>query len=242
MARFYHPSVHHLRSRLTHYAGNAPCYKRRNMSFKVPSSILTTVRRRARKCQYRRRQNAATYDATKPTIMRLPNEILSMVFELLDVPSRVCLGLTSKVFAQMTSTIDTACNDQPSIVKFHKKCKFLPCTYTHHITDRRIMLLQLKSWMPYGHRLCWKCLKYSKVARSQWHCTTQVKFTGHDGLNVHAIQQAGTDKLYAHAKCIVSGHVLAKWCRTTPGASGGFTRLRGSDSPPADGYIYDAGH
>jgi hypothetical protein len=171
MARFYHPSVHHLRSRLTHYAGNAPCYKRRNMSFKVPSSvsrhsmlppgvhktdifqILTTVRRRARKCQYRRRQNAADYDATKPTIMRLPNEILSMVFELLDVPSRVCLGLTSKVFAQMTSSIDTACNDQPSIVRFHKKCSVLPCTYTRHISDRRIMLLQLKSWMPYGHRL-----------------------------------------------------------------------------------------
>lgn len=241
MARFYHPSVHHLRSRLVHYTAKAPCYKRRNMSFKVPSSILTTARRRARKCQYRRK-NAAAYDAAKPTIMQLPNEVLFMVFELLDVPSRVCLGLTSKVFAQMTRCVDTACNDQPSVVKFHQKCTVLPCTYTHHISDRRIMLLQLKSWMPYGYRLCWVCLKYTKVGCSEWHCTTQVKFNGHDGLNVHAIQQAGMDKLYAHWKCIRSGHALAKWSRITPGASGGFTRLRGSDSPPTDGYVYDAGH
>ena len=55
-----------------------------------------------------------------------------MVFSELDVPSRICLGLTSKFFAGMSSMVSTELNDLPYLLSHarpNKMCAIETKTY-----------------------------------------------------------------------------------------------------------------
>ena len=165
-----------------------------------------------------------------------------MVFSELDVPSRICLGLTSKFFAGMSSMVSTELNDLPSIVKYHHRCPKPPCPYVNHISDRRILMLELKRWMPRGYRLCWICCKYSKIDKtSKWHSTTRMDLGSPNRINLPALVDLHLRRVFCHHKCLDSGRALSKWVWAQPGASGGFTRFTGSCNPPPLGHVYDAG-
>lgn len=170
--------------------------------------------------------------------MHLPNEIILQVFKQLDVPSRICLGLTSKFFAAMSRMVDTTLTDQQIVVKFHANCPNPPCVYTTHISDRRLLLLSLKSYMPRGYRLCWKCALYTKITKSQWYSTTWVRFDSQDALDLETFRKIRSNQIWAHANCVSSGRHLAVWSLITPGASGGFSRFLGTTNPPTGGHIY----
>lgn len=160
---------------------------------------------------------------------------------MLDVPSRICLGLTSKFLASMSLTVSTDLTDQPTLVRFHTKCHIPPCVFTRHISDRRILLLELKTWMPQGLRLCWICLKFSKIGSSKWHSTRQIRFDGYSRIRLPALDQLRLPAIHCHDACMTSGRTLADWARRTPGASGGFSRFMGTNTPPQGGYLYDSG-
>ncbi|EXJ79103.1 hypothetical protein A1O3_08604 [Capronia epimyces CBS 606.96] len=214
--------------------------KRKHSGFVVPSSILTPAKQ-ARKVRQRRR-NAMPFDTKKAKFSALPNEILLMVFSHLDVPSRITLGLTCRFFAAMSQCVPTDLNDKPSVVKYHAKCQNPPCLYANHISDRRILLLQIKNWMPRGYRLCWVCLKYTKIGRSaghRWHSTTRVRFDGYCRLNLPATD--GLREIHAHRDCSRSGPDLHWWAVANPGAAGGFIRSNGSVTPSPSAHIYNAG-
>ncbi|EXJ96345.1 hypothetical protein A1O1_01471 [Capronia coronata CBS 617.96] len=221
--------------------GLAPVFARKHQGFALPRSALPPAGRRGRKLQVRR-SNAVVYNPTKPTLAGLPNEVLDMVFENLDVPSRISLGLVNKFFASMSQNVSTDLTDQPSVVRYHEHCQALPCLYTNHISDRRILLLQLKSWMPRGFRLCWVCLKYTRITRDNantWTFTTRVRFDGFCRLNLLAL--IDLRDIHAHKSCCRGGIELASYANHTPGASGGFIRFGQIHAPPSGVHIYNAG-
>ncbi|KAI1614521.1 hypothetical protein EDD36DRAFT_230855 [Exophiala viscosa] len=149
------------------------------------------------------------------------------------------MGLTSKFFAQMAGMVDTALDDQASIVKFHRRCPLPPCMYTTHLSDRRILLLTLRSYMPWNYRLCWKCVKYTKISDSKWFFTTRIRLDGLDGLNLDSFKNIRSDnKIWAHADCVMSGTHLAMWAIMTPGACGGFCKFLGTTTPLVGGHLY----
>ncbi len=206
------------------------------------SNIYQVVKgeRRARKARYRKK-HAAVFNPAKPALDDLPNDVLLVVFKHLDVPSRICLGVSSKFFAEMSTMVNTSLTDQPTVVRFHESCQKLPCMFVNHISDRRILMLELKTWMPRNYRLCWVCVKYTRIDMSQWHTTTRQHFWGFGRLNLHAIDQAPTRKLYCHHECKSTGNILAKWMWNHPGASGGFDRCVIVPEPTGDVHVYNAG-
>lgn len=180
--------------------------------------------------------------STKLALSRLPNEVLALVYEYLDVPSRICLGLSNKFFARLSQIVSTDLTDGPSVVRFHENCQELSCLYANHISDRRILLLQLKKWMPRGLRLCWICLKYSKIGKCgslDWHSTTSVRFDGYCRLNLDATK--GLRKIHCHHRCADSASALSAYAMQTPGAAGGFIRFESVKAPPDDVHVYNAG-
>src|SRR4051812_17570941 len=101
--------------------------------------IVTSTQRR--KVSYRRK-NAAIYDPAKKTLLcTVSPEIVRIVYDKLDVPSRVSLSLTSKYFFEMSKKVDTGVTDLPSPVRMHPNCNDVPCVYTNHLSDRRILML-----------------------------------------------------------------------------------------------------
>ncbi|KIX07102.1 uncharacterized protein Z518_05079 [Rhinocladiella mackenziei CBS 650.93] len=239
-SRRHHPAIPRLRSRSTDQTAalKTERHPRSGHSLKVATSILANIRRIP---QRRTRRNAIVDDGSQLTLQKLPNDVMLMVMKELDVPSRISLSLTNKLFAERVQMVSTVLNDRASIVKFHARCPSGACLYANHISDRRILLLQLHKWMPRGYRLCWKCQRYSKIKGTKWHCTTRVNFAGLGRLNIHAINQLGLWKVFCHDKCLPSGRELSKWVWETKGASGGFARFTGSPERPSGGELYDAG-
>lgn len=184
-------------------------------------SIQIVTSTRLRKVQSRRK-NAAKYDRTKKTpVYTVPPEILRTVYDMLDIPSRVSLSLTSKYFYAMSKKVDTGLTDLPSPVKMHPKCNRLPCVYTNHLSDRRILLLMLKKWMPHGTTLCWVCLKYTLTSKYKWKETNSVNLMGINRIRLDALDDLKVKKVRCHVGCL-RNQSLWSWTRKRPGTFGGF--------------------
>ena len=145
-----------------------------------------------------------------------------MIFIELDVPSRICLALTCKFFARLSQFTDTKLSDR--------------ATDTHilHYSTRRILLLQLKYWMPKGLRLCWKCCKYTPSGPSgdgrstiEWvedrNGVPQEKFVpapswvkGHSSILL-GLGRRIRSPVIAHKACVGNRTYLEEWFNTTPG-------------------------
>lgn len=184
------------------------------------TQVLRSFKRR--KVRYERK-HAAKYDPTKIDIYALPSDVLRVVYDKLDKPSRVCLSLTSKFFLEMSQDVNTAVTDLPTPVRMHQKCNHLPCIYTNHISSRRILLLMIKTWMPHGTTLCWICLKYTRTSESKWKVTNKVNLQGFNRIRIEALDALNLKRVKCHAHCLPANNAkLSNWLYNRPGASGGF--------------------
>jgi len=150
-------------------------------------------------------------------------DVIHIIAGMLDNPSRICLALTSKYFAESMKDFNTSINDLPTYVRMHMNCRHLPCYYTNHLSTRRILLLMLKSWMPHGMTLCWICLKYTKTSASKWLSTSLVNLQGLNRIRLPALDAQNIKKVKCHAECLPAHMAkLFDWVYNRPGASGGF--------------------
>ena len=171
------------------------------------------------------RKHEVTYDQEKGcAVTNLPPEVLRNVYDHLDIPSRVTLSLTCKLFLEMSRHVDTGVTDLPSPVRMHMDCKHQSCIFTNHISNRRILMLMLKTWMPHGYSLCWICLKYSRTSSSKWKATTQVNLVGLNRIRLPAIDALNVRQVKCHSKCL-DPNVLGVdvWCYPRIGTAGGFS-------------------
>ncbi|KAK5050772.1 hypothetical protein LTR84_003331 [Exophiala bonariae] len=192
---------------------------------KVDDEIVTSNKRRKTKS---RRKNAAVYDPTKKTMLyEVPPEIVRAIFDKLDVPSRVSLSLTSKFFYEISKKVDTGVTDLPSPVRMHAKCHDMPCVYTNHLSDRRILLLMLKSWMPHGTTLCWICMKYTRTSAEKWRETNAVNLLGLNRIALPALDLLNLRKVRCHDACLPNKgrDAFYHWLRRRPGSFGGFEEI-----------------
>ncbi|KEF51353.1 uncharacterized protein A1O9_12502 [Exophiala aquamarina CBS 119918] len=212
----------------------------------APDEVLRSFKRR--KVSYERK-HAAKYDPTKKDIYTLSPDVLRVIYDKLDVPTRVSLSLTSKFFLEMSQRINTAVTDLPTPVRLHQNCKHLPCIYTNHLSSRRILLLMLKTWMPHGTTLCWICLKYTRTSASKWKVTNQFNLQGFNRIRIPALDALNLKKVKCHVDCLPASNTnLSGWLYRRPGATGGFdSKSHGAAramliTPATDRLIeYDAG-
>ena len=108
------------------------------------------------------------------------------MFPRLLAPDLICLALTSKDLAAKVLAVTPSVNDEPTIVKVQVQ---LPNerNYSHdesqhafdpsgpivhsqfsHISSRKQLLSQLRSYMPRGYRLCWICNRYTHHSKDSW--------------------------------------------------------------------------
>ncbi|KIW30447.1 uncharacterized protein PV07_06189 [Cladophialophora immunda] len=213
------------RPRRRHVPPNAfsgPRVIRRHEKFAVPHRILFSGRTR------RRRQIRAQNASSNPklTLCTLPVELQLKIMDHLDKPSRIALGLTSKHFADVTRLSKTDLTDRPCLVRW---CTPGPCSerrYTQHISDRRILMLQLKTWFPRSQRLCWVCLKYTPIKGHKWHFTARVNTLDGNHIDLAFLNKRPVTRVWAHARCmnlngLTNGRDLGKWAVRTAGAAGG---------------------
>ncbi|KAL2438871.1 hypothetical protein ABEF95_014585 [Exophiala dermatitidis] len=207
-------------------------YNRKHRGFAVPKSVVLEEKRRLAKTR-KKRADAAPLNPLKTStalvssnvespIMALPNEALLLVFENLDVPSRISFALTNKFFAQIGQKVSTDLTDVPSVTKYHKDCAATPCIRL----DAR------------GSRLCWMCLKYTKIKQAKWTTTHKVDFSGIGRLGHPHVDCV--DKVHAHRHCLTSIE-FGQWAWTTEGACGGFGRFEGKPKLIEGSHLYNAG-
>ncbi|KAL2372951.1 hypothetical protein RJ035_002154 [Blastomyces gilchristii] len=88
--------------------------------------------------------------APSSSLTKLPIEIITMVFNELDVPDQVCLGLTNKTAANITRHLNGGYG------------------VLYDSSMRLQILFRLESWMTYERRLCMACGKYFPLDPLFW--------------------------------------------------------------------------
>ncbi|KIW72519.1 hypothetical protein PV04_00704 [Phialophora macrospora] len=211
-------------------------YLRRHARFTVPNQILNTISRP--------RRSRVNNTPSRVPLLALPDDILYRVTDFLDVASLISLGLTCKALAFLTTRSfsiaqTTTLNDFPTftaervLVAHNGPAAVIPTIqYTPTFSDRRILMLQLRPFMPRTHRLCWMCLVYTPIRAAAdeddhgWHATSRVNTTGGNALNIDHLLERPVLRVHAHRRCmamfnLVNGRQLGDWCLGTAGASGG---------------------
>jgi hypothetical protein len=182
------------------------------------------------------------------------------VTDFLDVASLISLGLACKALAFLTTRFvpiarATMLNDFPTftaerVLVAHNgppaPAAVTPTIqYTPTFSDRRVLMLQLRPFMPRTHRLCWVCLVYTPIRirggadgddndndnndndnDHGWHATSRVYTTGGNALNIARLLERPVVRVHAHRRCmamfnLVNGRQLGDWCLGTAGACGG---------------------
>ncbi|OAP62360.1 hypothetical protein AYL99_04563 [Fonsecaea erecta] len=200
---------------------SGPRIIRRHDKFAVPPRILFSGRTR-RKRQIRA-QNASNH--SKLTLWTLPIDLQLEIMNHLDKPSRIILGLTSKHFADLSQLSKTDLTDRPSLVQWRTAAPGSQ-RYTQHISDRRILMLQLRTYFPRNRRLCWICLKYTPIHGHAWHFTARVNTLDGNHIDLPFLNERPVRRVWAHARCmnlngLNSGRDLGSWAVRTAGAAGG---------------------
>ncbi|KAJ9602391.1 hypothetical protein H2200_013246 [Cladophialophora chaetospira] len=208
-------------------------YHARSPRLNIPSNASPRPILRAVSRPKRAKKNT---NARRLSFLGLPIDLIYLISDKLDDPSRISLGLTCKALALVMTVlrrVKICINDSPTFLS-----TVLPRPrYTRHgrrlyrieltptFSDRRILLLQLKPFMPRSHRLCWMCCKYTPITGSRWHETSQVNTLGNNALTIERLKNYPLRKVYAHEHCMtehnVHGRALGKWCLGTAGAAGG---------------------
>ncbi|KKZ67471.1 hypothetical protein EMCG_06847 [[Emmonsia] crescens] len=84
------------------------------------------------------------------SITKLPIEVMTMIFNELDVPDQVCLGLTNKTFANTTRHLNGGYG------------------VLYDNSMRLQILFRLESWVTDEYRLCMACGKYFPIDPLFW--------------------------------------------------------------------------
>lgn len=101
---------------------------------------------------------------------------------------------------------------QPASI-FHprSKCIRLPCVFTNHLSERRILLLMLKEkWMPHNTTRCWVCLKYTRINKYKWKETSTVNLMGINRIRLEALMIKKVKKVRCHKDLLHRRRNL--WC------------------------------
>ncbi|EXJ75679.1 uncharacterized protein A1O5_00186 [Cladophialophora psammophila CBS 110553] len=218
----------------------APRVIRRHAKFAVPHRILSGRARRRRQI---RTQNASSIP--KLRLWNLPTDLQLEIMDHLDKPSRIVLGLTSKHFADITSLSKTDLTDRPSLVEWRTPGPNSERRYTPHISDRRILMLQLETYFPRNRRLCWICLKYTPIKKSKWHATSRVNTVDGNHIDLPFLRERPVRRVWAHERCMnlkgwTHGHNVGAWAVRTAGVAGGRDTYYAVNSrlPPASQEVY----
>lgn len=163
------------------------------------------------------------------------DDVIGPIFQLLPVPDRICLALTSKFFARKAKdpiynlNIHTETSDDPviigidirvpaSIVNAPGKDR-VTRTNVGLFSTRRMTLLALQNSMPKGYTLCWRCHKYGNNLAGKWVSADPRGHGMYPNLALEPlIEPMLPQQIHAHTSCCRTNIDLWQFYRNMSGA------------------------